>query len=151
MGSLKTRGKGRREKMKSAMVIDPVRIRTNEGSFAYVPHRFLRGGFFSACTVLERSLYLLLVLAADRRGVSFYSRESMAERSGLRLEQVFRALEGLEAKDLVACEGSFVQVLSLPPSPTLMAERNEVRIEPVSVAEALHAFALGLDQKRGGR
>jgi hypothetical protein len=137
--------------MKDAVVIDPRRIRTNEGSFAYIPHRFLRGGFFSACTVLERSLYLLLVLAADRRGVSFYSRESMAERNGLRLEQVFRALEGLEAKNLVACKGSFVQVLSLPPSPTLMVERNEVRREPVSVAEALHAFALEMDSKTRSR
>jgi hypothetical protein len=139
--------------MKDAVVIDRRRIRTNEGSFAYIPHRFLRGGFFSACTVLERSLYLLLVLAADRRGVSFYSRESMAERNGLRLEQVFRALEGLEAKDLVACEGSFVQVLSLPPSPAAMEVRRGVRREssPVSVAEALHAFALEMDGKTRSR
>ena len=139
--------------MKPAPVIDPTRIRTNEGSFAYIPHRFLRGGFFTTCTVTERSVYLLLVLAADRCGVSFYSRESMAARSGLHLEQIHRAIEGLEAKDLIVCDGKFAQVLSLPPAPATIDGRRAPRHEsdPVSVSEALHAFALGLDQKTRGR
>jgi hypothetical protein len=44
------------------------RVRRIEGSFAFLPHRFLRGGFFASLTKNELALYVFLVLAADRDG-----------------------------------------------------------------------------------
>ena len=40
--------------------------------FGWIDHRFLRDGHIRLRTHRELSLYLLLVLAADSRGVSFY-------------------------------------------------------------------------------
>jgi hypothetical protein len=42
------------------------RIRRIERGFAFLPNRFLHHGFFSWINHAERSLYLFLVLAADR-------------------------------------------------------------------------------------
>lgn len=41
-----------------------------EGSFAFIPHRFLRDGFLASPDPDQRGLSLFLVLAADRDGIS---------------------------------------------------------------------------------
>ena len=58
-------------------VLDPSRVRTITGSFAFIEHRFLRGGFFQRLSHHELLLYLFLVLAADRQGLSFYSYDAI--------------------------------------------------------------------------
>ena len=51
----------------------PERVRCIGGqSFAFLPHRFLRHGFFASLRPDELRLYVLLVLAADKNGLSFY-------------------------------------------------------------------------------
>jgi len=58
--------------------IRPERVRsTTTGSFAFLPHRFLRDGFFASLRQDELRLYLFFVLAADRRGMSFYHYDSI--------------------------------------------------------------------------
>ena len=53
--------------------IRPERVRRIDGSwFAFMPNHFLRQGFFAWLTADELRLYILLVLAGDRRGLSFY-------------------------------------------------------------------------------
>lgn len=42
------------------------------------PKRLLHDGFFASLTHAERSLYLFLVLTADRNGVSYYDQDRMA-------------------------------------------------------------------------
>jgi len=49
------------------------RIRKIQGSFAWISHSFLRNGFWSSLDHHELLLYLFLVLAADRKGISYYS------------------------------------------------------------------------------
>ena len=127
--------------------LDPTRIRTPEASFAFVPHRFLRGGFWQSCSPGELVVYFFLVLAADRHGVSFYSREKAAALCRLSTDKLRSVYEGLACRDLIACDGSLVQVLSLPEAPSRMA--GAPRAEgPVSVAEAFHAFTLKLLEKK---
>jgi hypothetical protein len=46
------------------------RLRRIGGSFAFIPHRFLRDGFLQSLCGDEPRLYLMLVLAADRDGPS---------------------------------------------------------------------------------
>ena len=49
--------------------IQPARVRTIQGSFTFIEHRFLRDGFLAALTHREIALYLFLSLAADKDGL----------------------------------------------------------------------------------
>lgn len=95
--------------------ICPQRVRTiATDSFAFVPHRFLRQGFFALLTMDERGLYFFLVLAADRYGVSFYHYQTICSLLQLPLETYLVARNGLIHKDLIAFDGTRFQVLALP-------------------------------------
>jgi hypothetical protein len=52
--------------------VRPDRVRRIDGGFAFVPNRFLHDGFLASLGRDELALYLFLVLAGDRNGVSFY-------------------------------------------------------------------------------
>ena len=96
----------------------PERVRTTRGqTFAFVPHRFLRDGFFVSLEPDALRLYLFLVLAADRYGVSFYGYESICSVLEVDLDRYLRARDVLIERDLVAFDGTRFQVLSLPPRP----------------------------------
>jgi len=98
--------------------IAPKRVRAiGAESFAFIPHRFLRHGFFAALTMDERGLYLFLVLAADRYGVSFYHYDTICSVLQLPLESYLEARNGLLHKDLIAFDGTRFQVLALPEQP----------------------------------
>jgi hypothetical protein len=98
--------------------ISPERVRSiGTESFAFLPHRFLREGFFAALSADERGLYFFLVLAADRYGVSFYSYETICSVLQLPLESYLAARNALIAKDLIAFDGTRFQVLALPAKP----------------------------------
>jgi hypothetical protein len=101
--------------------IVPDRVRCIDGGFAFVPNRFLHDGFFASLTHVERSLYLFLVLAADRNGVSFYSYDRICATLEVTLDEYVAARNALIDMDLVAFDGTRFQVLSLPPRPSLRA------------------------------
>jgi hypothetical protein len=98
--------------------VRPERLRsTADGTFAFLPHRFLRDGFFASLRADELRLYLFLVLAADRRGMSFYHYDSICSLLESPLEAYLAARNALIARDLIAFDGSRFQVLSLPDTP----------------------------------
>ena len=135
--------------MKTPPVIDPTRIRTTEGSFAFIPHRFLRAGFWRACSPEQLVVYFFLILAADRRGMSFYGREKTALLCRLTLQQLQEACDGLEAKNLIVRDGPLTQVLALPEATAeRAAASSRSRRRPQTVAEALHAFTLKLAKSK---
>lgn len=118
----------------------PERVRSIAGqSFAFVPHRFLRQGFFASLRPDELRLYVLLVLAADRNGVSFYHYDSICSLLELPLESYLRARNALIAKDLLAFDGTRFQVLSLPdrphvgPTSPLTTEEQFERDDPATI------------------
>lgn len=99
--------------------IRPERLRSIGGqSFAFIPHRFLRAGFFASLPAAQLRLYLFLVLAADRHGMSFYHYDSICSLLECSLEDYIAARNVLIDKDLIAFDGSRFQVLSLPEQPT---------------------------------
>lgn len=101
--------------MISRAPIIPGRVRRIAGqSFAFVPHRFLRDGFLASLSHGERSLYLFLLLAADRAGLSFYAYDTICSLLQMTLEDYVQARNGLIHKDLIAFDGTRFQVLSLP-------------------------------------
>lgn len=104
--------------MISRQPIIPERVRNiGSQSFAFIPHRFLRDGFLAALNPAQRSLYLFLVLAADRNGISFYNYERICSCLELTLDQYIDVRNALIDMDLVAFDGTRFQVLSLPDSP----------------------------------
>jgi len=100
---------------KKVLVAD--RIRRIDGGFSFIPHRFLTAGFLKALSQQELLLYIFLVLAADRYGLSFYSYDRICSFLRMTLEQYSAAKDGLIEKDLIAFDGTLYQVLSLPASP----------------------------------
>ena len=90
------------------------RLRVIDGSFAFVPHRFLRHGFFASLSQDERELYFFLLLAGDRNGLSFYHYDSICSVLECPLDAYLAARNGLIDKDLIAFDGARFQVLSLP-------------------------------------
>ena len=97
------------------------RIRRINGGFSFIPHRFLTDGFLKALSQQELLLYIFLVLAADRYGLSFYSYDRICSFLHMTLEQYTAARDGLIEKDLIAFDGTLFQVLSLPSRPTQLS------------------------------
>ena len=94
------------------------RIRRINGGFSFIPHRFLTDGFLASLQQQELMLYVFLVLAADRHGLSYYSYERTCSLLHMTVEQYIAARDGLFKKDLIAFDGTLFQVLSLPSRPT---------------------------------
>lgn len=107
----------------------PERLRRLEGtSFGWIATALLRAGWLKVLSPGDVATYVLLCLAADRDGVSFYRRGRMACELGLGEDELDAALERLLRLDLVAhrpfragAPDGFWQVLALPlegpPSP----------------------------------
>ena len=95
-------------------LLNPERVRRISGGFCYIPHRFLGDGFLASLGRGELLLYLLLVIASDRLGLSFYGYDSIRTLLEMSLEEYVEARNGLLEKDLIAFDGTVFQVLELP-------------------------------------
>lgn len=95
-------------------IIDKERIRRIDGGFAFIPHRFLTGGFVSDLSRDQLLLYFFLVLAADRFGLSFYSYDKICTLLEMSLDQYVEARCALIKRELIAFDGTVFQVLALP-------------------------------------
>jgi hypothetical protein len=93
------------------------RIRKINGSFAWISHSFLRSGFFASLTRNELLLYFFLVLVADRQGLSYYHYDKICSLLCFSVDDYIVVRDQLIEKDLVAFDGTFFQVLSLPRTP----------------------------------
>ncbi len=135
------------------------RLRSIQGSFAYIEHRFLRDGFWGALSQHELLLYLLLILVSDRLGLSFYGYDKLCSLLGLDLDDYLEARDGLIQKDLIAFDGALFQVLSLPerpewtPSPILRTRADMERKDPATIGSLCRkAFTVkGTRANRGGK
>jgi hypothetical protein len=107
-------------------VLDPARLRRIEGGFSFIPHRFLTDGFLENLTQPELLLYVLLVLAADRHGLSYYGEQRICRLLHLSAEQYVSARDGLIEKELIAFDGTLYQLLQLPPEPLPSARQRGV-------------------------
>lgn len=98
-------------------ILNPERVRCIDGGFSFIPHRFLLEGFLSSLNQKELLLYLFLVLAADRNGLSFYSYDHICTLLELNFEEYIASRDGLIEKELIAFDGTLFQVLALPQKP----------------------------------
>ena len=95
-------------------VLNPERIRRIDGGFSFIPHRFLTDGFLVFLDQKELLLYLFLILASDRNGLSFYSYDTICTLLELSLDEYVASRNSLMDKDLIAFDGTLFQVLDLP-------------------------------------
>jgi hypothetical protein len=122
------------EKLRAPILPDRVRRIADDG-FAFIPHRFLRDGFLASLQHHQIALYLFLVLAGNRNGVSFYRYDAICSILRLSLDDYIAARNDLIARDLIAFDGSRFQVLSLPAAP----ERRPDSIDPATIRAAILA------------
>ena len=101
----------------------PNRVRRITGSFAFIEHRFLRNGFWDSLTHHELLLYVFLLLVADRNGISYYSYDKIYSLLRISTDEYLQARNALIDKDLIAFNGYFFQVLSLPEKPVMQLLR----------------------------
>ena len=120
----------------------PDRLRTIGGSFAFIEHRFVREGFWSALGHHELLLYVFLILVADRQGLSYYSFDKICSLLQFSLDDYVVARNALIHKDLIAFDGHLFQVLSLPPKP-VTSPKTPLR-QPHQMAQADPATIRGL-------
>jgi hypothetical protein len=118
-------GPSRPQRVVQRAPIRPERVRRiGPDGFAFVPNRVLRDGFFAVLHPAERELYFLLVLAADRNGLSFYHYDSICSLLQMDLDTYLYARNALIERDLIAFDGTRFQVLSLPEQPAPQSERE---------------------------
>ena len=103
--------------MFSRTPIDSQRIRKISGSFSWLDHRLLTGGFLAAMQAEEILLYFFLVLVGDRQGLSFYGYEKICALLHLDVDRLIEARQGLIGKSLIAYDQGLYQVLQLPAIP----------------------------------
>jgi hypothetical protein len=80
----------------------PDLIRRPAGRFGWLDDRLLREDWLSRLGPEGTSVLVLLALAADRHGASFYGRERMAQRLGMSRQDIDQALRRLLELRLVA-------------------------------------------------
>jgi hypothetical protein len=90
--------------MRKYTLPQPQRVRRIEKSFAWIDHRLLRNGYLQVMTHQDLALYLFLVLAADRHGISFYRKEKICDAVGLDWGQFEEARSRLIDFGLIAFE-----------------------------------------------
>jgi hypothetical protein len=106
-------------------ILNPQRVRSIEGGFSFIPHRFLTGGFLQALPQKSLLLYLFLVLVSDRNGLSFYAYDSICSLLQFGLDDYIEARDELIASDLIAFDGDCFQVLKLPPKPVRRTRQQD--------------------------
>lgn len=95
-------------------VLVPQRVRKVGKSFCFISHRFLTDGFLQSLSLHELAVYLFLILASDKDGISFYKDKTIQAILGLKEEDYIFAKSCLLHKDLIEYDGVLFQVLSLP-------------------------------------
>jgi hypothetical protein len=108
--------------MQAPQPLDPQRVRKIQGSFSWIDHRFITGGFLEPLTPLEILLYFFLVAVGDRQGLSFYHDDRLGRLLKIDLAALGKARRGLIEQSLLAYDPPLYQVLALPPQPQTVTE-----------------------------
>jgi len=110
--------------------------------WSWVDRRFLRehAAHLSREAVL---LYFFLTAVADKHGLSFYGDGTAATLLKMPLPALLQARDELLARDLIAHEARFTQVLSLPPP--AQHRRSESGQGPIPLGEILRQAIAAAD------
>jgi len=130
-------------------ILNADRIRKIAGGFSFIPHRFLAEGFLASLDREEILLYLFLILAGDRHGLSCYSYDAICTLLQINLDEYIAARDGLIGKDLIGFDGRIFQVLALPPHPVIKPKpADDEDKDPAAVAQIIRQSLRYADQRR---
>lgn len=129
----------------------PDLLRRPTGSFGWLDDRLLREGWLSRLGPEAAAVLLLLALAADRHGASFFGRARMASALDLNQGALDRALSKLARLELVdhrpwrpgQADGVW-QLLPLPPERSGGPQGQG----PVSISMVLQRLGLSITEAR---
>jgi len=107
-------------------LLDPPRLRKIQGSFSWIDHRLITGGFLADLSTMEILLYLFLDAVCDRNGISFYHQDKIASLLKIDLASLGKARESLIHRSLLAYELPLYQILSLPARPVAPLPPEEI-------------------------
>jgi hypothetical protein len=118
------------------------RVRKIDGSFSFIPHRFLTQNFLSSLGQHELLLYFLLVLVGDRQGLSYYSQDRLCVLLRMDIDDFIIARNSLIEKSLIAFDGFMFQVLSLPekppyPAKPLVSQQDYEKSDPFTIRQII--------------
>jgi len=82
--------------MLTKRILKQDRIRKIAGGFSFIPHRFLADGFLASLEQPEIILYLFLILAGDRYGLSCYNYDAICTFLQLNLGEYIAARDGFD-------------------------------------------------------
>jgi len=102
--------------MPQTPILVPARLRRPpQTGWSWVDRRFMRehAAYLSHDAVL---LYFFLCAVANKHGLSFYGDGTIAALARISLPALIAARDELLARDLIAHESRFTQVLALPPA-----------------------------------
>ena len=123
--------------MVTKSLIIPERRRLLKPPFAWIDRQFLFHGFLTELNWHENLLYLLLILVADRDGLSFYSYDKICHLLQLELDDYIQARNGLTQRQLIAYDGRQFQVLALPERPQRSANTINLKSERINAVQSL--------------
>ena len=119
-------------------ILSSSRVRKIQGSFSWIDHSFITGGFLRDLSAVEILLYFFLVTVSDRNGISFYHDDKICSLIKIGLVSLGEARDVLVSESLLAYEYPIYQVLSLPPLPVTSFAREEIASEHLKkIREAL--------------
>ena len=118
--------------MKDKQIPLPERQRAIPKNFSWLDHRLVRDGYLTHLNCESNALYLFLLTVADREGLSWYSDHRICELTPLR--EVASCRRILVDADLIAFAGGVYQVLSLPSTPFVKAERKKQQQHGVQIS-----------------
>ena len=108
---------------KDKEIINKKRIRKICGSFSWIDHQLITGGFLTDLSSPAILLYFFLTAVSDRNGISYYYDDRICILLKIDLSNLAEAREELIQVSLIAYKYPMYQVLALPdkplPSPTV--------------------------------
>jgi hypothetical protein len=103
--------------MVNKRVLVPERVRRVPRQFGWVDRRLLRDGYIERCDAQSLALYLLLVMVADARGLSFCADATLERWLSVSAGALAAARRDLVRAGLIAYQAPLYQVLCLDPPP----------------------------------
>jgi len=124
-------------------------IRTPPQGFGWLDDRLLKEGWLQRLGPEPTAVLVLLALAADRHGASFYGRERMAARLGIDRDTIDRALERLLELGLIEHRpwraghpDGIWQIMPVPQADMPQRSKDQSTSAAISIGETLKQLAM---------
>lgn len=110
-------------------ILEQRRIRQIRGSFSWIDHRVITGGFLDELPTISILLYFFLMAVSDRHGISYYRDDRLCRILKIDLDSLGKARSDLILRSLIAYQYPVYQVLSLPEEPVKPPSAEELAEE----------------------